>query len=171
MHKFIKAAEQLTISIAALCVVLIMLIVSADAIGRYVFGEPLQWAYDVVSYYLEVGALYLALSATYSHGDHIAIDVFKRSLNERAQAWLDLGTTIVGVLVFTLIAYCAAISTLDSFERNEMIPGVVLWPVWLSYAAIPIGSALLVLRLMHHSYMLITSSSDQFVTRDRESWE
>jgi TRAP-type C4-dicarboxylate transport system permease small subunit len=169
MHLIIRRIEQVAMFVAGTCVVLIMLIVSVDAVGRYVFNSPLRWGYDLVTYYLMIAAVYFALSSTYQRGDHIAVDVVKHLFSLRFRWWLDISSSVVATIVFAVIAYASLNAMLDAYGRRDMIPGVVLWPAWLSYAPIPVGSALLVWRLLHHSVMLARFGRDPHVTSDSEA--
>jgi TRAP-type C4-dicarboxylate transport system permease small subunit len=168
MHSVIRRAEHVAMFVAAACVVLIMFVVSIDAIGRYVFNSPLRWGFDLVTYYLMIAAIYFAVSSTYQRGDHIAVDVVKHLFSPRARRWLDMASSFATIIVFATIAYASLIATMDAYGRHDMIPGVVLWPAWLSYAPIPVGSALLVWRLLHHCTMLARFGHDKYVVSDGE---
>ena len=67
----IRRCEQVAMALAVVCVVVLMLVTSYDAVSRYFFKSPLQWAFDVITHYLLITATYLALASTFQHGDHI----------------------------------------------------------------------------------------------------
>ena len=70
MGLVLKRLEQAAMLIAMVSITLIMLIVSFDAILRYVFNAPLQWSYELVGYYLMVVGIYFALSGTFTQNRH-----------------------------------------------------------------------------------------------------
>jgi TRAP-type C4-dicarboxylate transport system permease small subunit len=156
----IRRLERWAMWLAAGCVVLIMLVVCVDAGGRYLFRKPLPWSFDLVSNYLMVGAAWLALSSTYRHGDHISIDLLRVRLSPRVRAGVDVVTGLLALILFAAIATTNFERTYDSLVGHEYNPGYILWPVWLSFAPIPIGAALLVLRLLHHVVAMATRGED-----------
>jgi TRAP-type C4-dicarboxylate transport system permease small subunit len=155
-------------AVAAVCVAAIMLVVVYDAIGRYLFGAPLQWAFDLVSNFLMVGAAYLALSGTFQRGDHISINLLHSKLPPRWRAGVDIVCSLLAVALFGAITYGTGLHVVEAWQGREFFPGVVMWPVWLSYLPIPIGTAMLVLRLLHHCVTLARQGEDPFVAPEGE---
>lgn len=156
MRYLIKHLEFLSLMIAIVSVVLIMLIVSLDAILRYSMNSPLQWASELVRYYLMVMALYFALSATFIHNDHVSITLISDLLPHRVRVWLDVAWCLMAATVFLVLAYANYRTVAEAYAHTEFISGYVMWPSWLSFLPIPLGSALIALRLIQHSLVLIT---------------
>ena len=171
VHQVIRRAEQATMFVAGLCIVAMMIVVSADALCRYAFNAPLRWVFDLVSNYLLIFAVYFALSPTYSHGDHIGIDLIKERLPPAAAAGMEVVSSLLAVVVFMVIAYGSFRSGHDAYLRGDAVPGVISWPSWLSYAPIPLGAGLMSLRLLHHCAMLVRFGSDPFVQAEGEPQE
>jgi TRAP-type C4-dicarboxylate transport system permease small subunit len=169
MATLIKRLERIAMFGAAACVSALMLVVSYDAISRYLLGAPLQWAHEVVTLYLLVSAVYLALSATYSHGDHISIDLFQAKMPHWLRVGLDIVCSSLTIGAFTLILYRSSSHMIEAYVRKEFMPGYIVWPIWLSYLPVVIGSALLVLRLLHHSGMLAANGEDPNVASGGEA--
>jgi TRAP-type C4-dicarboxylate transport system permease small subunit len=160
VQKIIRRLEQVEMAVAAICVVTIMLVVSADALGRYIFKAPLQVTFELVTFYLLIAAIYFALSETYRHGDHINIDLIHANLPKRIRAWVDIVCSALAAVVFAVIAYGAWRHMIEAYVHKEFIPGYIVWPVWLSYLPIPLGAALLVIRLLHHIGVLARRGED-----------
>ena len=99
MGQFLKRLEQASMLIAVAAITLIMLIVSFDAILRYLFNSPLQWSYELVGYYLMVVGIYFALSGTFTSGDHVNITLVRDMLPKRLLAWLDIVWCLVAAVV------------------------------------------------------------------------
>jgi TRAP-type C4-dicarboxylate transport system permease small subunit len=169
MGALIRRLEAAAMTVAGACVTAMMLVVCVDAAGRYLFRAPLQWSFDVVSYYLMVGAAYFALSSTFRHGDHININLLHAKLSPRVRAWVDIVTSVLAAVLFAVIAYTAFDKTIDAWTNKEFSPGYVMWPVWLSFAPIPLGAGLIVLRLLHHGVMLAVHGADPNVLSDAEA--
>lgn len=163
MELFLKRLEQAGMFIAVFAMATIMILVSLDAVLRYGFNSPLRWVFEIVTYYLMVIALYFSLSATFTHGDHIGIDLLRDMMPRRLRNVLDIIWVLASAVVFGFMAYGTGHHTLSAWENNDFIPGYILWPSWLSHLAIPLGITLLVLRLVHHAIMLIVAGDDPSV--------
>ncbi|MCC6198480.1 MAG: TRAP transporter small permease [Burkholderiales bacterium] len=169
MESLIRRLEQWSMIIAGVCVIAMMLAVCIDAAARYLLRAPLPWTFDLVSYYLMVGAAYFALSSTYRHGDHVNIPMLYSRLPLRARAWVEVVTSVLAAVLFALVAHTGWESMIEAWAHGEFNPGFVRWPVWLSILPIPLGSALLVLRLLDHSLTLATRGEDSSVLPDDEA--
>jgi TRAP-type C4-dicarboxylate transport system permease small subunit len=168
MERLIRRLEQAGMAVAVVCVVAIMLVVSADALGRYLFKSPLPVTFELVTFYLLVASIYMAVAATYRHGDHININLIQDKLPKSVRNAAEIAFCVLTVIVFALIAWGALQHSIEAYRRKEFIPGVIIWPVWLSYLPIPLGAALLMLRLLHHSGMLALRGGDPSVQAHAE---
>ena len=171
MGQFLKRLEQASMLIAVAAITLIMLIVSFDAILRYLFNSPLQWSYELVGYYLMVVGIYFALSGTFTSGDHVNITLVRDMLPKRLLAWLDIVWCLVAAVVFALLTLGTWRNTADAWTHKEFIPGYISWPSWLSHLWIPLGAALLVVRLLYHVVILATQGHDDDVNDHGEPME
>lgn len=171
MGRILRLVERASLFIALLAVAVIMVVVSLDAVMRYAFNSPLQWSTELVRYYLMVIGIYFAVSATFSHGDHVGITLFRRRFPPRLLVWLDITWCLLAALVLGIIAYGTWGNVTHSWARVEFIPGYFLWPSWLSHLPIPLGCALLVLRLVHHSVTLALHGQDPDVALEGDSAE
>lgn len=126
----------------------IMLIVFCDVIMRYVFHSPLSWAYDLISLYLVAAVFFLSLSAAYSEGAHVNVDILQQTFPPRAIRLTELVTTAIGALVFALITYFGTLRTIDAYASRDVLSGAIPWPTWPSLALVPLGCGLMTLRLV-----------------------
>lgn len=140
--------ENVAVAIGGVAIVLAMLLVSADAILRYAFAAPLSFQLHITEFYLLPAALMMALAWGYRNGGTIQIRILLTIL----PPWLV--NVIVRVGLATASVYIAALGwrAYFTFERaflkNEVVMGVLDWPVSLSWVWIPIGCGLLAARLM-----------------------
>ncbi len=168
METVIRRLEQAAMAFAVLSILAIMLIVSIDAIARYVLHAPLPWAFEVVTYYLMAAGVYFAVSGTYRHGDHVNISIVQEMMPPRLRAICESICSLIAAVVFAVIAYGAWHGMVEAYMQREFLPGYVVWPAWLSHLPIPLGCALIVLRLLHHSFMLIRHGADPYVEVNQE---
>lgn len=163
MEKAIHWAERVCMAVAVLAVLVMMLVTSWDAVARYVFHAPLPWAFQLITYYLLGVALYLAVSATFTQGDHINIDLFRNMIPSRIRAVIDAVWSILAALVFAAISWGGLTTLLHAWERHEFLPGYFVWPAWLAYLPVALGAALMALRLAHHAAKLALRGEDRHV--------
>lgn len=149
--------------IAVFAIIAIMLVVSADTILRYVFNAPIRWGFEIVTYYLMVIGIYFAVSSTFVSGDHVNITLLRDIMPRRLRVWLDVIWVLVAALIFAFVCYGTAEHTINAYVRVEFMPGYILWPAWLSHLPIPLGCALLVVRLVNHAIVLATTGHDPAV--------
>ncbi|MBL8588886.1 MAG: TRAP transporter small permease subunit [Methylobacteriaceae bacterium] len=160
MPALLRLLERASMAVAILCVALIMTIISADAISRYAFRAPIPWAFELLTYYLMVAGIYFAVAPTFTHGDHIGIDLFSPKMSPAAKArWGTVSSVLAGV-VFALIAFASGEATYEAWSNREFLPGYIVWPAWLSHAPVVFGSALIAARLFLHAFTLLTKGHD-----------
>lgn len=156
MEKTIRWFERVCLALAITSVVAIMLLVSYDSIVRYVTHRPLPWTFQLISYYLMGFALYLAISATFQNGDHIALDLFRPKFSPLVRRITDLLWGILATGTFVLISYGAWNQMLHAYITQEFMPGHIIWPAWLAFAPVVLGAGVFVLRLLQQCYALVS---------------
>lgn len=167
----LRKLEQIGMAIAVLCMVAIMLTIAADALMRYSFNAPLQWAAELVTNYLIIVVVYFSVSAAFSHGDHISLPLFRPYIPAQLRKWVDVGWCVMAAIVFSIIALGTLEHVIDAYVSMDFIPGFIPWPAWLSYLPIPIGCVIIALRLFHHGIILATKGHDEAVAEESEAME
>ncbi len=161
--------ERIAIAVAVAAIVAMMLITSWDAIGRYILGSPLPWAFQVTTYYLMATSLYLAIASTFHHGDHISIDMFRDKIPKRLLIVTDSISCLLAAGVFGIIAYGAWLELIHAYATRTFLPGNILWPAWLAFLPVAVGSCLVVARLIVHVIGLISGAETPFVGPEEEA--
>ncbi|MFT3973779.1 MAG: TRAP transporter small permease [Amaricoccus sp.] len=164
MGRIINRLEDAALAIAVVCVVFLMLAVSYDAASRYLFNHPQLWVFDVVRYYVLIATVYLAVSATFRHGDHIQIELFRDKIPKPLRARLDAVWSLLAALAFAVMAYGAYKSMGKAIQRNQFLPGDIVWPAWISYLPIALGCGLMTLRMILHAVRMLVHGRDEDVS-------
>ena len=150
--------EALMLAATCVLVVIIMVMVSADAISRYIFNKPLQFTYDLVTMYFLPGGMFFALSFTLRRGGHINVDLFSSAL-PRAVSRLALGVSFLASAIFvTIIVYRVAVQAEESWRLGEATVGLYAWPTWVGEAIVPIAFTVLLLRILYMGFANITAA-------------
>lgn len=131
-----------------------MLLVSADAGGRYFFNSPVSGVYEITEFYLMMAVVFLGLAMTQTAGGHVRVELLVERLPTGVQRLLEILFLLVTLVVFALVAYGAARTSLQNIELNRWTTGVVAIPTGPSWAIAAIGSAAFCLRLLFQAIML-----------------
>jgi TRAP-type C4-dicarboxylate transport system permease small subunit len=148
--KALGALEKIASSIAAAFMFAIMMIVFCDVIMRYAFNKPFSWAYDLISLYLMAGVFFLVLSEAYANNAHVSVDILQQKFSPSIKRVSEIVTCIVGIIVFSLIAWLGYLRAVDAFKAGDVMAGAIPWPMWPSIALVPFGAGIITVRLVLH---------------------
>jgi TRAP-type C4-dicarboxylate transport system permease small subunit len=115
-----------------------MLLTTADAIGRYLVNRPILVAYELTTNYLMVAAVFLAMPHAYRAGANIRVTFLVDRLRGRARLAVDHVVQVVSLL------YCAAL-VVATFLQARHILGTgttfttVDLPLWPAHLAISVA--------------------------------
>jgi C4-dicarboxylate transporter DctQ subunit len=116
----------------------------ANVVLRYVFLAPIGWA-EELSLYLIVWIVFIGASVAVRTRGHIAIDLLAVSLSPANRRRLRLATGAVVLVFLAVFFYYSALHT-NRVRMSGQVTPVMLAPMWLTYLAMPVGSALMFLR-------------------------
>ena len=134
-------------SISQLFIFLMMLLITADVIGRYVFNSPVPGTYNI-SESMMVFIVFLAFASTQAKRQNIRIEIVTRRLSPRKRYPLDLIISLAGILFFGLICWQTWPLAIESWSMREYMSGPVSLPLYPSKLCLPIGSFLLVVQFL-----------------------
>ena len=128
-------------AIAGAALFTMMLLICADAFGRYVLRTPLPGANEIVSHQLLIPLVFLMLGANYATGDHVRLDVTKGILSRflGSPATQERLVAALSLLVFLPYGVVAASEAVERTARLDATLGVVPLPVWLSHVWVALG--------------------------------
>ncbi|MGY6534140.1 MAG: TRAP transporter small permease [Pararhodobacter sp.] len=133
--------------VAQVAIVLMMVTICTDSLGRYLFNRPLRGAYEVTSLYLMVVLVFMAMPATYASGGHIRLDLFRSSLARLPGMIPERLNALLAACAFGLVAWYAGGEAIDRFMQRRTTLGIIQFPLYWSYVWVPVGCTLLALRL------------------------
>ena len=149
VDRVLSVFEMAMVAAAAASLFLIMVLIFADAMGRYLFNSPLSFVFDLVVLYLMSSALLLILSYTLRHGGHISIDLFANMMPRRVYLVLIGVSLLVAAVVTGIIGWETTHLAHESWAMGEVMTGIHTWQLWISKALVAVGFIGLTLRLVH----------------------
>jgi TRAP-type C4-dicarboxylate transport system permease small subunit len=132
---------------------LVMLLTVADVLTRYLLVRPITGAVDV-STFLLVFLVTMGIAYTQAQGRHIAVEVIVQRLSIRSQRRLKAFFLIAGLVLFALMTWAAARSTLQSWQQREFWFSAIRFPAWPIKASLFSGFLLLWFELLRELRML-----------------
>ncbi|MHC5654056.1 TRAP transporter small permease subunit [Stappia sp.] len=161
-----KALNRLSFalaSVAALALLLMMLHVTADVAGKYLFNKPIPGTAEVVASYYMISVVFLPLAWLEATNGPITVDLFY----ELSPDWMKRGMLVLGtvlsLVLYAVLAWLSWKPAMHAWNIGEIVEGAWKVTIWPTKFLLPIGLGLacvaLALRLV-----LILSGRD--VTAD-----
>lgn len=131
--------------IIAYLVIPIFVFVLIEVFLRYMFNAPTVWTNELTQMLFGV---YMVLSGGYIlvHRGHVNVDIFYSKLSVKAQAVVDIFTSLLFfmfVMAFGWFGYEMAMESVATWETSFSAWNPPIWPIKV---AIPIGAGLLLLQ-------------------------
>jgi len=124
-----------------------MLLVTADVLGRYLFDRPVHGTNELTEFMM-VGLLYFTLAHTQSLKAHIRVDMLVAVFPRRARLLCEAVTYFLGFILFSLITWQSLAAAGQAWKIGETTFGLILFPLFPAKVLVPIGSFFLSLRFL-----------------------
>ncbi|ASM74384.1 MULTISPECIES: TRAP transporter small permease [Roseobacteraceae] len=144
--RFLSSLAKASSLIGTICVILMMLHVTADVIGRYFFNAPLPGTIVVVANYYMIVLVFIAIGVAEEKQAHISVEFVTDMMPKRVQTGFSVFSGVLTVIVITALmiaGYTEAVKKTNIGATMEQ--GSQMIEVWQSYWAIPVGTGLMVL--------------------------
>ncbi len=126
-----------------MCVMVVM--VAAQVLGRYVFHSSLSFTEEIVRY-LFVWATFIGAAAAVRGGRHLSISSGIRLLPASVRRWNGV-LCWTGAVVFATVLVVYGIRVVSLQIRTGQTTAALGFPMWVVGLAIPVSAILLVVRL------------------------
>jgi TRAP-type C4-dicarboxylate transport system permease small subunit len=145
--RLMSLIERVLRTIAAACLLAVMLIIFCDVFARYVFNAPIGWTYELVGMYLMPALFYLAVSDTLADDHHIAVDLLSARIPTPARRLVEILAGAATAGIFAWIAWIFGNSALADYRSGAVVMGTVEWPTWVPETIVVVGAVSIGLRL------------------------
>ncbi|MCK9364453.1 MAG: TRAP transporter small permease [Syntrophales bacterium] len=139
--------ENVFVAVSGASLILMMVWITADASGRYLFDHPISGTYEFSEEYLMVMLIFLTLSFTYVQGGHVRVTVCLQFIPKAVQRWISIFNGILGLIFFILIVVASWGVAMRALKMSVVSNNILQYPLAPSFFMVPIGSALLSLRI------------------------
>jgi len=138
-----------------------VLVICDMVIERYLLGRDTVWQIDVVTYCI-VAATFVGSAYVLMTRGHVNVDVLPLHLAPRARFWLALFTAVLGLAFCVVLLVLGSLYWHEAWAKNWHSDTVWRARLWIPYAAMPVGLALLVLQYIAELICLVTGRSAPF---------
>ena len=159
--RVLAATEKWFAFTGAACVALIMLAVTIQVITRYVFNIQFPGVYESTEL-LIVAVVYLGLAYIESENGHIKMDLLIDKLHGRKRKVLDVIILLLSIALFIVMTYKTGEYAIHEFIIGDVAMGIITWPLWPSKIFVPVGTALLCVRLVVHLIVCLSTPADSY---------
>ena len=104
-------------TVATVCILVLMILTTADVVLRYILGMPLKGAYEF-SEILFLCAVFLGMAYTQLFHEHINADFLVNRLSKHTNLVIETVLLLPALLIFGLLAWQGTISFWDSFSHR-----------------------------------------------------
>lgn len=146
-----KLWENTEIGICLAAMVLMMLITFVQVICRYGFGFSFSWAEEVCRILL-VWVTFGGSAYAFKVGAHIGVEAIVNVLPPKIKLVVVCLSRLITLIFFVIVAYYGTIFTMNQLAIGQLTPALRM-PVAVGYIAVPIGSVLVLLRLLYMYYI------------------
>ena len=138
--------RRISLQVSVACLVVAMLLVSADAIGRKL-GVTVPGAYSLTELFI-AGLVFGGIVYAQIIKIHLHVGLLDNALPPIGRLLTDLFGLLIGLVSTALIAWFGFLSAVDSWGVGEISESTIDVPVWPSRFILAIGCLLLCLQFI-----------------------
>jgi TRAP-type C4-dicarboxylate transport system permease small subunit len=147
--------RKVMLTLAMICLILAMVLVSADAISRK-FGVTVPGAVSITEL-LIAGLVFGGIVYAQTAGVHLYVGLLDGVLSETAILVTDLIGLLAGFISIGIMGWYGFLQAIDSWEFNEIAESAIDVPLWPSRFLLAVGCLLLCLQFILDAVRLILS--------------
>ncbi len=147
----VRLAEKLTQLLAwvsGLVILLMMIHVMIDVLGKYLLNAPLPGTAEVVAAYYMIGAVFLPLAYVEAAGGSIVVEVIYEKVSPRAQKIMLVAADIISAIYYSVLAWFSWDLAVRAWRVNETVDGIWRITTWPAKFLLPFGFCLAVVVLV-----------------------
>lgn len=146
----------------AIMVLLMIAHITISVVMRYVFVTPLSGSIVIVSYYYMIFVVFLPLGKVEEDRSHISVEILYSMTGGVLRTVIDVLTPLICLVITAMLSWRTGAEFISQFkEGTGVFEGDIYIMLWPTYAALPVGFALLTLTILIN---LLDDFHDRFFT-------
>ena len=140
------AVELVLVTGSVLVILFVMGFVGAEVLMRYAFNSPIPGHLELSELMMPV-IVFLALSYTQATHGHVGMELLLDALAPEARRYTAMAVLFVSIFICAVLAFFSLKNALQLWRFDDVTMSPPYFKTWPSAAAIPIGYALVSLRM------------------------
>lgn len=136
-----------------LSLIAVAALINADILLRLFFNRPVQIQFELTELYLMPALATLSLSRVFRDGGHLALEFMPERLPGFLGMLIAKMRLLLPAVFFAAVTWMSGKFALRAIAHGDVEYGALNWPLGWAYAVIPLGCAVLVLRLLHDTFI------------------
>lgn len=139
MTRIVNLTSRAMIVLAGLGIILMLVLVVTDVIGRSVLNVAIPGIDTVVASYLMVATIFLPLGLLQLLDENIAVDILRDWVPDAIKDVFDIVAHLLAAGFFVLLGWLYFDVAVEAFEIKEYVTGTWNVPIWPARILMPIG--------------------------------
>lgn len=148
IKKFGKAEEAFLV----LTLVLMVILIFGQVVGRYVFSNAPSWTEEMARY-IHIFQVWIGASYAVKLRQHIRVEAFITRFSGLPRKILETVSLAVWFSLALFLAFFGTQLVLQSIENSQVTPAMQI-PIWLPFLAVPLGGLGMAIRLIHQLILI-----------------
>lgn len=148
IDKILSLIEDALHLLGCASLVLIAVLINVDIFGRLLLGTPLQFQFEMVEFYLMPAVATLSLSRVFREGGHLALEFVSPGLFGSAWPVVRVFVLVAAAIFFAAVTVMSGQLAAHAFAEDQVYFGIIDWPLGWAYLSVPVGCAVLTMRLL-----------------------
>lgn len=145
MNKLLKVYDLIMESIIAVFFAIMVILLFAQVVSRYVFNFPVMWS-EEIGRYLFIWIVYLGSSIAFIRKRHLKVDFLVRKIKEPYSTYLEV-TVLSIIMIFLFFVFLYGLKYIGIYWDTPAYSIGYIKLGWV-YASIPIGGILMILNII-----------------------
>lgn len=143
---FLEGVERFLKQMCLVLVIGLSILVFLSVLLRYLFNSPLEWADEVVGFFI-LGLTYFGSAVACGRRSQIYVEMLESSLKKKPGAlrWVRIVTDAVVMIVLTLMVFMGLQLCIDCRSQRT---GILMLSYFWVYLIMPVGVAFMILMMI-----------------------
>lgn len=140
------AVEYVLVTGSVLVILFVMAFVGAEVVMRYVFNSPIPGHLELSELMMPI-IVFLAISYTQATHGHVGMDLLLDSLSPEVRRYSSMAILLVSIFICSVLTFFSLKNAVQLWRFDDVTMSPPYFKTWPSAAAIPLGYALISLRM------------------------
>lgn len=138
--------EYVLVTGSVLVILFVMAFVGAEVLMRYAFNSPIHGHLELSELMMPI-IVFLALSYTQATHGHVGMDLLLDALAPESRRYTNMVVLLVSIFICAVLAFFSLKNAIQLWLFDDVTMSPPYFKTWPSAAAIPLGYALISLRM------------------------